>query len=74
MQPGRRETRVPDSARATSRQRFMRSAGEIAFLELEGLQHAGSDRQVFRLAAMGGAGQGEFVVTPDQLIEAARLE
>lgn len=74
MQAGRGEPGVTDGAGATPGQRFVRSAGEIPFLELEGLQHPGGDRQVFRFASMRGAGERQFVVTPDQLVEAAGFE
>ena len=52
----------------------MRSAGQIAFLEAEVEEHLRGDGDVFRLAAVGRAGERELVIAPAKLLETARVD
>ena len=52
----------------------MRTAGEISFFQLDVAQHSLYERYVLGLAAVGGAGDGELLVTPTHRIETTRRE
>ena len=48
----------------------MRTAGEVAFLEADVVEHFLDDRDVLGLAAVRPAGDGELLVAPVDGIEA----
>ncbi len=54
---------------------LVRSARQVALLEPDGpAACSGGEDDVVRLPAVRGAGEGQFVVAPDQLVEAAGLQ
>src|SRR5207253_2560636 len=56
------------------RERLLRPAREVAFFEIEILEHLLRDGDVLRLSAVRRARERELVITPADAIEAARLE
>ena len=66
---GARLTGHPDAAR---RERLVRAAREVAFLESDVTEHRGRNRDVFRLAAMRRTRQRQLIVAPRQVIDRAR--
>ena len=61
----------PGAARG---ERLVRSAGEVALLEANRVEHATGERDMLRFAPVGRAGERELFRTPAELVEAARGE
>ena len=59
---------------AARRERFVRSAGEVALLAADRTQHAVGDGDVLGFAAVRRTGQREFLLAPAELVESARGE
>jgi hypothetical protein len=72
VEPRRSATRFAQHALSALRQRFGGPARKIAFLEPQIAQHPLGDRHVFRLPAMGRAGERDLVGTPAKLIQMTR--
>lgn len=74
MQPRRPGPGLSKDALSASRQRVVRTAGEVAFLEPQVSEHPVSDGNVLRFTPVGRARERQLIVSPLELIETTGVE
>ena len=72
MQARGREARIAQQFRAATCHGFVRSTGQVAFLEAEVEEHLRGDGDVFGLAAVGRARERNLVIAPAEFLDAVR--
>ena len=74
MNPPDASPAFTENARATRRKRLMGTAGQIAFLETQGLKHGLDDCDMLGLAAVRCARERQLLICPAECVEPTRLE
>ena len=74
MKARQSRTRLAQQLHSPRRERVVRTAREISFLEADVLEHRLRDRDVLGFAAVRGTGERQLIVTPMKRIESAGLQ
>lgn len=64
-------TRLTRQPRPACRQGLVWAAGQRRWIQPQSGKHARGNRDMLRLSAVGGAGQGQLVVSPSERVEAS---
>jgi hypothetical protein len=74
VEPCRMEPGISQQLRATLRQRLVRAAGQVPFLETDRFEHVCGNCDVLGLSRVGCARQGQLIVSPADRVRDARCD